>query len=229
MLQPEMTWDVAPFACFSFVPRRKRAVWLAGPYPSLTPLCALPKAGSGHGWHGSRPGNNSGFIRQKLLNFRGKRPIMAKGEQPMLRGANSKHMKNQANTGAVMVVDDITDVHVAVSRVLQRAGYAVTCASDGEECLAHLRNGFRGLILMDIQMPSLDGWETIRKMVAEGLIAGNLICMLTTRPTPGEAAVGLEEYVFDYMPKPFEASQLLEVAKLASDYLRPPSGPPGAA
>ena len=147
----------------------------------------------------------------------------------MLRGANSKHMKNQANTGAVMVVDDITDVHVAVSRVLQRSGYAFRCGSDGEECLAHLRNGFRGLILMDIQMPSLDGWETIRKMVAEGLIAGNLICMLTTRPTPGEAAVGLEEYVFDYMPKPFEASQLLEVAKLASDYLRPPSGPPGAA
>ncbi len=128
-----------------------------------------------------------------------------------------------------MVVDDIPDVHVAVSRVLQRAGYQVTCAADGEECLAHLRQGFRGLILMDIQMPTLDGWDTIRKMVAENLIAGNIICMLTTRPTPGEAAAGLEEYVFDYMPKPFEASKLLEVAKLAIDYLRPSSDPTGGA
>ncbi len=128
-----------------------------------------------------------------------------------------------------MVVDDIPDVHVAVSRVLQRAGYTVTCASDGVECISLLRKGFRGLILMDIQMPSLDGWETIRKMVEEDLIRGNLICMLTTRPTPGEAAEGLEEYVFDYMPKPFEASQLLEVARLATEYLRPPTSPSGAA
>jgi CheY-like chemotaxis protein len=138
-------------------------------------------------------------------------------------------MKKQANLGAVMVVDDIPDVHVAVSRVLQRAGYTVICASSGEECISFLSKGFRGLLLMDIQMPGLDGWDTIRKMIEEDLTGGNLICMLTTRPTPGEAAEGLEAYVFDYLPKPFEASRLLEVAQLASDYLRPPPGPSGAA
>ncbi len=124
----------------------------------------------------------------------------------------------------VLVVDDMADVHMAVSGILRRAGCTVTCVASGEACLETVRAGFRGLILMDIEMPGLDGWATIRAILEQGLMEGNLVCMLTTRPTPGEEAEGLQEYVLDYLPKPFDSKQLLSVAQWAADSLRAAPG-----
>ena len=57
----------------------------------------------------------------------------------------------------------------------------------------------------------MDGWATIRAMVQEGLHEGNLICMLTASEDPAGAGEGLQEYVYNYLPKPFERKRLLEV------------------
>ncbi len=119
----------------------------------------------------------------------------------------------------VLVVDDDPAIRSLVAFTLRRRGYAVQEAGGGEECLERLRAGFKGLVLMDIVMPGMDGWETIRVMAQEGLERGSFICMLTGVREPGAAAEGLEEYVMDYLTKPIGVEALVEVAKRASECL----------
>jgi DNA-binding response OmpR family regulator len=119
----------------------------------------------------------------------------------------------------IMVVDDEEGLREAVSVILQQAGYLIVEARNGEECLRYLREGFRGLLLMDVMMPVLDGWDTIRTMAHENLMEGNLICMLTAMREPGAKARGIEEHVLDYLPKPFKVKELLKMVENSSQYL----------
>ncbi len=119
----------------------------------------------------------------------------------------------------VMVVDDDESILRTVELVLRTGGFEVVKASSGGECLEQLRRDFCGVILMDIMMPGLDGWSTIRRMVEEGLVGGRLVCMLTARELPGEEANGLQEYVFDYLAKPFDAPSLLAMVRNAATVL----------
>ena len=130
-------------------------------------------------------------------------------------------MKNEPSLQPVLVVDDDADISRTLSLVLRRHGCVVTVARSGHECLRELRAGFRGLILMDVMMPGLNGWATIRAIQEEGLLPGNLICMLTACVEPTADGEGLEAHVFDYLVKPFETEELLHVVKLASSQLAP--------
>lgn len=118
-----------------------------------------------------------------------------------------------------MLVDDEEGIRETVSIILQHAGYSILQAHSGEECLRLLHEGFRGLLLMDVTMPGLDGWDTIRTMANENLLEGNLICMLTAMREPGVKAQGLEEHVIDYLPKPFAVQTLLKVVENSTQYL----------
>ncbi|MFP4053538.1 MAG: two-component system response regulator [Phycisphaerae bacterium] len=109
----------------------------------------------------------------------------------------------------VMIVDDDPGILFTVEAVLQDAGYQVTACQGGQECLLRLQEGFRGLILMDIMMPRMDGWDTIRCIKEEGLLEGNLVCMLTAVAAPGPKMEGLQECVMDYVTKPFDAQTLV--------------------
>jgi len=121
----------------------------------------------------------------------------------------------------VLIVDDDAGVTLSVARVLRRHGCEVREARSGEACLAALREGYRGVVLMDIMMPQMTGWETIRQILAEGLDRQVIICMLTARATPGDEAVGLESVVFDYLPKPFESEALRRLVDNAAEFLEP--------
>ena len=118
-----------------------------------------------------------------------------------------------------MIVDDDTSIAICVDKVLTAAGYGVVKSVNGAECLKALRAGFRGVLLMDIMMPQMDGWATIRAMVQEGLHEGNLICMLTAIEDPAGAGEGLQEYVHNYLPKPFDSEELLAVVRDACECL----------
>lgn len=119
----------------------------------------------------------------------------------------------------VLVVDDDEVILHTVAVVLSGAGFSILKASNGLECLEHLRLGFRGVILMDVMMPEMDGWTTIRKMVKEGLENGNLICMLTGIDEPGRQAEELQEHVFNYLSKPFEGDVLIAMVQDAIECL----------
>lgn len=109
----------------------------------------------------------------------------------------------------VMVVDDDPTILETVRMILEPAGYDIHIAQGGDKCLEALREGFRGVILMDIMMPGMDGWGTIAAMVKEGLVEGNVICMLTAVHDPGPEMEELKECVLDYVRKPFTCDELL--------------------
>lgn len=118
----------------------------------------------------------------------------------------------------VLIVDDDENVRKAVETILRYRGHDVTSASCGREGLDAVRNGFRGVVLMDIFMPGLNGWETIRAVVNEGLHSQILICMLTGTEA-GSNGEGLEEFVFDYLPKPFKNAELIQMVENAAGFL----------
>jgi CheY-like chemotaxis protein len=110
----------------------------------------------------------------------------------------------------IMIVDDDPSIRSTVEIVLNTKGYSICVAESGKKCLDKLREGFRGLILMDIMMPEMDGWDTISAIEDEGLHGGNVICMLTAVHAPGPKLEKLTESVMDYVRKPFTSEELLE-------------------
>ena len=118
---------------------------------------------------------------------------------------------------SVLVVDDEPFVLYSVKRILEDAGITVIQANSGQECLNILRKGFNGLILMDIAMPEMDGWDTIQKIVDERLDEGNILCMLTGKEIPDQKMEKLKEHVLDYLTKPFDNKKFVGVV---SDYLK---------
>ncbi len=128
-------------------------------------------------------------------------------------------MNDSGKLVPVLVVDDDDDIRKTLGCVLRSAGCQVELAPDGPACLRILREGFHGLILMDIMMPGWDGWATIHAIVDGDLLQGNLICMLTALADPGPDNEDLAGYVFDYLVKPFDGVQLLEIVRLAGESL----------
>ena len=111
----------------------------------------------------------------------------------------------------VMLVDDEEMIRESVKVFFQSEGVGILTAASGDECLDHLEDGFRGVILMDVMMPDMDGWDTIRKIVENDLYKGNVIVMLTALGTPDNNMEGLQEYVTDYLTKPFNPDALMEI------------------
>ena len=120
---------------------------------------------------------------------------------------------DHSDTAQVMIVDDEPFIRDAVIKLLAYEGIAAIAAENGGQCLDLLRKGFRGVILMDVMMPHRNGWQTIRAMADESLVAGNIISMLTSIDEPDEQMEGLQELVFDYISKPFEPSDLVSAVR----------------
>lgn len=116
----------------------------------------------------------------------------------------------------VMIVDDDLHIRHAVEALFSDIGIGVLAAEGITECIEHLRKGFKGVVLMDIMMPGSDGWDTIREILNNDLYRDIFIVMLTAKDEPDSKMHGLQEYVTDYITKPFDPETLV---KRVSDYL----------
>ena len=112
-----------------------------------------------------------------------------------------------------MLVDDEEMIRESVEAVFQSEGVALLTAASGEGCIDHLETGFRGVILMDVMMPGMNGWDTIRKIVENDLYDGNIVVMLTALDAPDNKMDGIQEYVTDYLTKPFNPGELMETIR----------------
>ncbi len=108
-----------------------------------------------------------------------------------------------------MIVDDEPGIRLTVSTLLEKAGFEVTQIESGAKCLEALEDGYRGVILMDIMMENMDGWETVRQMESRGLMKGNIVSMLTAKENPYENMGRLTESVLGYIRKPFRTEELI--------------------
>lgn len=107
----------------------------------------------------------------------------------------------------ILVVEDEKDLADALARGLHRQGYAVDIAYDGEEALNQFEVNDYDLILLDLNLPKVDGVEVCRQVRASGSPVG--ILMLTARSGLDDRVLGLDEGADDYLVKPFHFPELL--------------------
>ena len=112
-------------------------------------------------------------------------------------------------TKKVMIVDDDPAILIAVRMVLESGGFEVFAVNSGKDCIEEMKNGFKGVILMDIMMPFMDGWDTIEQIVKGGFIKGSIVVILTAKNIPEIKRQDMEKYVVDYISKPFKPDELV--------------------
>ena len=120
----------------------------------------------------------------------------------------------------VMIVDDDTSVLNVVRKTLESNNINVIAVTSGKECLNELEKGFSGVILMDVVMPEMDGWDTIKEIIDRGYKDKVIISMLTGTGEPDKKMDSLKEYVLDYIKKPFKIETLLSVVKEYLTYIK---------
>ncbi|KYK23566.1 hypothetical protein AYK24_10600 [Thermoplasmatales archaeon SG8-52-4] len=114
----------------------------------------------------------------------------------------------------VMIVDDDPDILIAIRKIFEEEGYEVLTVDSGKDCIKELERGYKGVILMDIMMPFMDGWDTIEEISKRGLYKNVVISIITANGTPdNEKMKGLETYIYDYIIKPFDVDQLISNVK----------------
>jgi DNA-binding response OmpR family regulator len=107
----------------------------------------------------------------------------------------------------ILVTEDERDLADALARGLERQGYAVDVAYDGEEALRLAEVNDYDLIVLDLNLPKVDGMEVCRKLRDSGSSIGML--MLTARSGLGDRVNGLDQGADDYLVKPFHFPELL--------------------
>jgi len=65
----------------------------------------------------------------------------------------------------IMIVDDDPDVLVSMRDIFEHEGYEVFIVDDGKDCIEELERGFKGIVLIDLMMPFMDGWDTVREII----------------------------------------------------------------
>lgn len=121
----------------------------------------------------------------------------------------------------ILVVDDEPDLVILVDRVLRKEGHEVIGASGGEEALEKLRGLRPDLILLDIMMPRLDGWQTLRLIRKLDGFKDVPVAMLTAKALTPEV-IAREEIgeLVDYIQKPFTKRSLIEKVNEILESLR---------
>ncbi|MFH1404241.1 MAG: response regulator [Candidatus Altiarchaeota archaeon] len=110
----------------------------------------------------------------------------------------------------ILVVDDEPEIIDILTMILQQAGYEVDSAPSGQECIKKAVDGKYDAILLDVRMPALDGWKTLKKLKEDGIADKLKIIMLTVEKGPGVEIFGLQDVVDDYIIKPFDKNILLK-------------------
>ena len=110
----------------------------------------------------------------------------------------------------ILVVDDEKLLVKGVKFNLENEGYEVECAYDGASAVELARNGRFDLIILDVMMPKMDGWQTCREIRAYSKVP---IIMLTAKGTEYDVVMGLDSGADDYIPKPFRMMELISRIK----------------
>jgi two-component system alkaline phosphatase synthesis response regulator PhoP len=125
--------------------------------------------------------------------------------------------------GTILVVDDEPGIVTIVRDYLDRAGFRVLTAGDGETALRLARTERPSLVLLDLMLPGLDGLDVTRALRQDPATGGLPLIMLTARVDESDRVAGLELGADDYITKPFSPREV--VARVRA-VLRRAEGPP---
>ena len=113
-----------------------------------------------------------------------------------------------ANEWQVLVVEDEYDSIQMVSKILQHYGAKVHVAHDGRECITMLQSMIPTIIIMDLALPEMDGWEMFREMRQQSDVQDIPVIALTAHAMVGDREKALKAGCDDYIPKPIDLREL---------------------
>src|SRR5438094_3221423 len=130
-------------------------------------------------------------------------PSMSAG---LVGNALSAQYETGMNGARVLVIDDDADIRGLVAELLERAGLSVEQAEDGRSGLRALHKTPPDLVVLDVSMPDLDGWQTLERIRDLSEVP---VLMLTARGDELERVRGLQSGADDYVVKPFGKQELV--------------------
>lgn len=113
----------------------------------------------------------------------------------------------------ILVVDDEPDIVETLKFRLESKGYEVITAFDGLEALEKARKGKPDLIILDIMLPKMDGYQVCRLLKFDEKYSSIPVVMLTAKTQEADKVTGLKTGADVYVTKPFDANKLLEIIK----------------
>lgn len=121
----------------------------------------------------------------------------------------SADQKEMISNSIILIVDDTPENLEILGIILNEAGFKISVATNGKQAIAVARAKPPDLILMDVMMPGIDGYETCEKLKADPLTAHIPVIFLTARSGGNEVIRGFEAGGLDYVIRPFNTSELL--------------------
>ena len=109
----------------------------------------------------------------------------------------------------VLVVDDQEDIREMARLVLHDAGFEVVTAPSGEDALRLARGTSFDLVLLDINMPGLDGWSTLKLLRADGATGDLPVAMFSVKSEVRDKMTSLQDGAVDFIAKPFSVDELV--------------------
>ena len=109
----------------------------------------------------------------------------------------------------IMIVDDDADILVTLRMFFERNDFEVLAVDSGKDCIKELQQGFKGIVLLDITMPFMDGWETLHEIIHQGLNKHVLISIITANACAKEQSADVSSYVCGIISKPFNLEELI--------------------
>jgi putative two-component system response regulator len=109
----------------------------------------------------------------------------------------------------ILVIEDDASNRALLSTVLERDGYAVVCVADGDAGFRSVGEHNPDLVLLDVGLPKLDGYEVTRRLRSDPSRANLPILLLTGRGSPQDVVDGLDAGADDFIRKPFDRAELL--------------------
>ncbi len=124
---------------------------------------------------------------------------------PLQAGAGTMSDKKK-----ILVVDDEPNILKLVSFILTNNGYEAVEASSGPECLEKVRKEKPDMIVLDVMMPKMDGFEVAKKIKSNTATKDIPILMLSSKAQFEDKMKGIDSGAMDYVTKPFDKQELLE-------------------
>jgi DNA-binding response OmpR family regulator len=129
-----------------------------------------------------------------------------------------------------MVVDDDADIVDMTRLVLEEGGYRVVPVRSGSEALQTLERTRPDLILLDINMPGMDGWQVLKVLKLDARTRGIPVAMFSIKMQVRDKMMGLQQGACDFITKPFATDELLgRVRRIFDTVASGPGGVAGAA
>ncbi len=116
-------------------------------------------------------------------------------------------------TKSILIVDDEQNIVISLEYVMKNAGFNVAVAYDGEEALEKVKENVPDLVILDVMMPKLDGFEVCKKIRENPAWKSVRIVMLTAKGRDSEREKGLSFGADDYLTKPFSTRDILQRVK----------------